>query len=553
MAVFTELRRRNVFKVALLYAVASWLVVWFVEALQANMTLPVWTETFALFMLAVGFPIALWFAWTYEITPVGLKKAVEVDQTQSIVYKTGQKLNAAVAVLLVLGILAVFGQRLLPKFEFILPGIPEGDAPMSSRSPVEIRSLTLSNGLKIIVWPDHDIPNVTMYTFVKAGARNEYPGITGVSHFFEHMMFLGTEDLPPKEFDRVMEAAGGANNAYTTADVTVYTDWFPRSAVETIFEIEGDRFENLKIDPDVFNSEREVVYSERRSSIDNNNFWKLAEQVQATAFLAHPYQFTVIGWPSDIESWTQEDLTNYYRTYYAPNNRVVVITGDITTRAAFGLAEEYFAPTPAQPPPPPIRTVEPEQTGVRRILVAAPAQTPLLQMAFHVENAAAPESLVMTLLLNILAEGDSSRLHQVLVEKQGLALSVDSHQDEGFDPGLAWLAMTLPPGGNPEEVERRVIGELQRVFNDGVSEDELTKAKNIVLSDYWRALSTIRGKASALGRFEVFHGNYEALFNLPTDVESVTTEDIRAVAGKVFRVSNMTVGVLQEPKPEGSR
>jgi zinc protease len=550
MALFSELRRRNVFKVALLYVIASWLVVWFVEALQARMTLPVWTETFALFMLAVGFPIALWFAWTYEITPVGLKKAVEVDQTQSIVYKTGQKLNAAVAVLLVLGILAVFGQRLLPKFEFILPGIPEGDAPLSSQSPQEIRSLTLENGLKVIVWPDHDIPNVALYTFVRAGARNEYPGITGVSHFFEHMMFLGTEDLPPKEFDRTMEAAGGANNAYTTTDVTVYTDWFPRSALETIFEIEGDRFENLKIDPAVFNSEREVVYSERRSSIDNNNFWKLGEQVQATAFLAHPYQFTVIGWPSDIESWTQDDLTSYYRTYYAPNNRTVVITGDITPQRAFGLAEKYFAPTSAQAPPPPIRTVEPEQMGVRRIVVEAPAQTPLLQMAFHMGRAADRDALVMTLLLNILTEGDSSRLHKLLVEEEQLVISVDSYQDEGFDPGLAWLAMTLPPGGDPDNVARRVIDALQRVINEGVSEAELTKAKNLVLADHWRGLATINGKARALGTFEVFHGDYEKLFALPDTVESITTEDISSVAGTVFRVNNMTVGVLHEPTPE---
>ena len=155
--------------------------------------MPVWTGTFVLAVLAVGFPVALLFAWTYEITPTGLKKAVDVDQTQSIVYKTGQKLNAAVAVFLVLGVLAVFGQRLLPKFEFLVPGVPEGDAPVSALAPADIRSLTLDNGLKIIVWPDHDIPNVVMYTYVRAGGRNEYPGITGVSHFFEHMMFNGTD------------------------------------------------------------------------------------------------------------------------------------------------------------------------------------------------------------------------------------------------------------------------------------------------------------------------------------------------------------------------
>ena len=552
MALFAELRRRNVFKVALLYAVASWLIVWFVGAIQSEVALPAWTETFVLFLVAIGFPVSLQFAWTYEFTPGGLKKAIDVEQTQSIVYKTGQKLNAAVAVLLVLGILAVFGQRLLPKFEFLVPGVPAGDAPMSARAPAEIRSLVLDNGLKIIVWPDHDIPNVVMYNFVRAGGRNEYPGITGLSHFFEHMMFLGTSNRAPGEFDSTMEAAGGANNAYTSADVTVYQDWFPRSALETIFDLEADRLQNLTTVAEVVESEREVVYSERRSSVDNNNFWKLAEQVGATAFVAHPYQFPVIGWPSDIESWTQDDLINYYRSYYAPNNRTMVITGDVTPGEIFRLAEEYFAAAPAQEPPPAIRTVEPEQQGVRRVEVEAAAQTPLLHMAFHSGSAADRESLPMSLLLSILSDGESSRLHRALVEDEGLAISVGGHLDEGFDPGLTYFYLTLPPGGDPAVVERRVLAELLRAADDGVTEAELAKARNIMLADYWRGLATIDGKAEILGQYEVFHGNYEKLFNLPAALEAVTTNDLRHVAAKVFRARNMTVGVLRSAEIEGA-
>ncbi len=553
MAIFAELRRRNVFKVALLFAVASWLVVWLLDDLQGRVSLPVWTETFVYFLIVVGFPLALLFAWTYEITPAGLKKAADVDQTQSLVFKTGQKLNAAVAVLLVLGALAVVGERLLPTFEFLVPGVPEGEAPMANTTPPEIRSLALDNGLKIIVWPDHDIPNVVMYTFVRAGGRNEYPGITGVSHFFEHMMFLGTEKRAPGEFDTAMEAAGGDNNAYTSSDVTVYEDWFPRSALETIFELEGDRFENLAIVPDVFESERKVVYSERRSGVDNSNFRKLHEQVQATAYVAHPYQFTVIGWPSDIESWTQEDLVTYYRTYYAPNNRTVVVTGDATPDKIFRLAEEYFAPTPAQEPPPPVRTIEPEQLGPRHLVVEAPAQTPMLHLAFHAADAVAPETLSMNLLLNILVGGESSRLHQLFVENEGLAISVGGYQDEGFDPGLVYFYLTLPPGGDPAELERRMLDELTRIAAEGVTDAELSKARNIVLADFWRGLATIDGKASALGNYAVFHGNYEKLFRLPVEMETVSAEDLRAVATKVFRVNNMTVGVLRAPAAEGSQ
>ncbi len=550
MALFFELRRRNVFKVALLYAVASWLIVWFVGAIQPEVSLPSWTDTFTYFVLIVGYPVALWFAWTYEITPVGLKKAVEVDQTQSIVYKTGQKLNAAVAVLVVLGVLAVFGQRLLPTFQFPFVGIPEGDPPASDKAPSEIRSLTLDNGLKIIVWPDHDIPNVVMYNYVRAGGRNEYPGITGVSHFFEHMMFLGTENLAPGEFDTVMEAAGGRNNAYTSSDVTVYQDWFPRSALQTIFEIEADRFENLQLFSDTVESEREVVYSERRSSVDNNNIGKLFEQMLATAYVAHPYQFPVIGWPSDIESWTVQDLQDYYQTYYAPNNRTIVIVGDVTTEEIFGLADQYFAPIPAQEPPPPIRTVEPKQEGTRRIIVEAPAQAPLLHIAFHGPAAADPQSLHVNLLLNILVTGGSSRLHQSLVEDDNIALSVDGFQLEGFDPGLVYFYATLPPDADVVQVEARLFEELQHVIDDGISDAELSKARNIMLADFWREMATIDGKASTLGEFEVFYGGYESLFDLPETLEAITPDDLQAAAAAIFDDDNMTVGVLRSPDEE---
>jgi len=320
MALFSELRRRNVLKVALLYALASLLILWVLGGTLLWLGAPQWANEFVLLVLAIGFPVALIFAWAYEITPAGLKRSLDVDQTQSIVYKTGQKLNAAMSVLAVLGVLALVGQRLLPTFEFpaIIEPIllaPVYEAPENESVPQEIRAYTLDNGLRIIVWPDHDIPNVVMYNFVRAGGRNEYPGITGLSHFFEHMMFNGTDRRAQGEFDETMEAAGGANNAYTSKDLTVYQDWFPRSALETIFDLEGDRLENLAIDPDVVESERGVVYSERRLRYDNDNFGRLYLEMNATAFSAHPYQFPVIGWASDVENWTQQDLGDYFRTY----------------------------------------------------------------------------------------------------------------------------------------------------------------------------------------------------------------------------------------------
>ena len=550
MAFLTELRRRNVLKVAFLYVVAAALLFWLAVVVQTQLELPWWSSRLVAGVLILGFPVALVFAWAYEITPSGLRKAVDVDQTQSIVFKTGQKLNAALAVMVVLGAVAMVADRLLPELAVVPPPpVPERvfDKPKGDNVPAEIRSFTLDNGLKIIVWPDHDIPNVVMYNFVRAGGRNEYPGITGIAHFFEHMMFNGTDNLAPKEFDRVMEAAGGANNAYTSNDVTVYQDWFPRSALETIFELESDRLANLAIVPDVVESERGVVMSERRSRVDNDNFFKLYEQMNATAYVAHPYQFPVIGWPSDIAAWTQQDLENFYRTYYAPNNYTMVFAGDVTPDQVYTLADEYFAGIPTQKPPAAVRTVEPEQQGARRLTIETAAQTPLLHMAFHAGSATDPETLPLELLLNILVGGESSRLHRLLVEERQLAVSVNGFQSAGFDPGLAYFYLTLPPGADAAAVEAAIMAVLDDVATNGVTDAELAKARNIMLADYWREIATIDGKASELGNYEVFNGSYEKLFNLPSSLEAIDNDTIIAVAARVFRRGNTTIGVLQAP------
>jgi len=413
----------------------------------------------------------------------------------------------------------------------------------------EIRTKTLANGLKVIVWPDHDIPNVALYNWFEVGARNERPGITGLSHFFEHMMFNGSKRYGPGEFDQVMEANGGANNAFTSSDVTVYQDWFPRTALEVIFDLEADRIANLAFDKEVIESERGVVYSERRLRVDNSNMGQLYEQTQATAFVAHPYQFPVIGWPSDIESWSHEDLVDYFKTYYAPNNGNLIVVGDVTPEEVFALAEEYLEPIPAQDPPKPVRTKEPEQLGERRIVIEKEAQVPLIVMAYHIGAADDPEAPALQLLLSILADGDSSRLHQRLVEQEQAAISVGSAQDEGFDPGLAWLRATVSEKADPAKVEALIDEELKKVIESGITDAELQKAKNIFLSGFWRNMQTINGKAYALGNYEVFHGDYRKLFEAPAIYDAVTKEQLQQVAKKVFRPTNRTIGVLKPVPP----
>ncbi|WP_224248553.1 M16 family metallopeptidase [Hyalangium gracile] len=419
-----------------------------------------------------------------------------------------------------------------------------------------IETRTLKNGLKIIVWPDQDIPNVSLYNFFRVGSRNERPGITGLSHFFEHMMFNGAKKFGPGQFDVVMEAAGGSNNASTSEDLTIYMDWFPRSALETIFELEGDRLAHLSFDAKSIESERGVVYSERRSVVDNDNMGALSEQVQATAFVAHPYQFTVIGWPSDIESWRLEDLQRFFQTYYAPNNATLVVAGAVTPAEIFALAEKHLGSIPAQPPPEPVRTKEPEQQGERRVLVRRAAQSPLLEVAYHGMDAKDPDLPALKLLLHILAEGESSRLHRRLVEEEQVAIHITQMFSLTFDPSLVWFIVDMPPGVDVARVEKLLGEELEKVRTQGVTDAELRKAKNITVASFWRGMETNSSRAYHLGTYELFLGDWRQLFEVPTRYEQVTREQLRKVAQRILNPDHRTVGVLlptEEPPAPASK
>jgi zinc protease len=284
--------------------------------------------------------------------------------------------------------------------------------------------------------------------------------------------------------------------------------------------------------------------SERRSTTDDQNAWFLVEQMQATAFVAHPYQNPVIGWPSDIESWTIEDLERYHRTYYAPNNTTLVIVGDVDPDEVFALAERYFGPIPAQLPPPPVRTVEPPQAGQRRVEVRRPGQTTYLYVAFHTTPKRHPDTLALRMLMDILATGESSRLYRRLVDEDQTAIAARGAVDAEFDPGLSWILLTLPAGADADAVEETLFEELGRIASDGVDPAELDKVRNIHLADFWRTLATIDGKADLIGDHAVFHGDWREALTLADRIEAVTPEQIRRIAGETFRRQNSTVGIV---------
>ena len=409
---------------------------------------------------------------------------------------------------------------------------------------LNVRKHTLANGMSVIIHEDHDIPNVALYLFFKVGSRNERPGITGLSHFFEHMMFNGARKYGPKQFDFFMENAGGNNNAYTSHDLTVYQDWFPRTALPLIFELEADRLRDLAFDPKIIESERGVVYSERRTAIDNNPPGALNEQMMAAAFTAHPYHWPVLGWPSDIEGWTMADLKQYWSMGYAPNNCILVVAGDVTESEILSLAKKHLEPIARRSVPPPLKTIEPAQVGERRVLLEKPAQLPMVLMAYHTVESKHPDNNVLTVLDSILTDGRSSRLYRRLVEQDQVALNVGAQAMQALDPGL-WFVQVQPSAGiDPAKAEKAVYEELERLGKEPVTGTELETAKNQILAKFYRDMKTIAGKANFIGNFEIYQGDAGKISEYPAIIQRVTAADIQRVATKYLNARNRTVATL---------
>src|SRR6202163_2048978 len=403
---------------------------------------------------------------------------------------------------------------------------------------------TLKNGMKVLVQTDHSIPNVALYIFYRIGSRNERPGTTGISHFFEHMMFNGAKKYGPGELDKAMEANGGSNNAYTSQNVTVYQDWFPRSAMPLIFDIEADRIQNLNFDPQKIESERGVVASERRSSVDNDNGGLLYKQLWASAFIPHPYQWPVVGWMSDIEHWTIDDLKRHFAMGYSPSNATMVVVGDVTPEEVFQLCEKTIEPIPSHAPPPSVTTVAPPQMGERRLVVHKQAELPLLMIGYHVPQTNHADFYANNILRTVLFQGESSRMYQRLVDKDQIALDVSSSVQPAFDPTLAIIVAQPKQGVDPQKCEKAIYEGLERAKTTAITDRELEKAKNIRLMEFYHQMRTINGRANTIGTYEVFSGDYKRLFDAAKHYAAVTKEDVQRVAKAYFGANNRTVATL---------
>lgn len=408
--------------------------------------------------------------------------------------------------------------------------------------PVE--EATLGNGLKIRLIPNREVPTVSLYTFFRVGSRNERPGITGISHLFEHMMFNGAKRYGPKEFDHVLESHGGHSNAYTSNDVTVYYDDFASEALDKVLDLESDRMRSLALSPKMLKSEREVVKEERRLRVDNEVTGRMDEELATLVYKAHPYRWPVIGWMKDIENISQPDCVAYFRTYYAPNNATLFLAGDFDPKAALKQIRRYYGDIPKGPPAPPVIDAEPEQIGERRAEVRHPAQAPSLMVGYRGPPSTDEDTRVLDVLQYILSVGDGSRLVRELVYQQELAVGVSLDWTWRFDPGTVMFYLELKPGADAQRAERALFEQIDRVCQDGVTDRELQKAKNNLRSHLWRELSTNSGRAHALGTYELFLGTWREGLTLADRYQKITAKQVQAAARRYLAPQKRSIVTL---------
>jgi len=409
----------------------------------------------------------------------------------------------------------------------------------------------LDNGLTVILREAHTVPIVSSWIFYRVGSRNEASGMTGASHWVEHMMFKGTPRFPKGELDKLVARNGGAFNAFTSADYTCYFESLPADKLDLALQIESDRMTNALFDLNECELERTVVISEREG-LENFPEFLLAEEVTAAAFKVHPYHHEVIGWKSDLRAMQRDQLYTHYRTYYAPNNAILVVVGDFETEQALARVEELFGHIPPVGNIPAVAAEEPPQQGERRLKVRRMGPTSYVQAAFHVPESTHPDVPAL-IVLNAVFSGAkpmslmrpktsnrSARLYRALVETE-LASSATSDFSLTIDPGLFTFEVTVRPERTAEEVEHVLLREINRIIEEGVTDTELEKARKQTRAQLAYTIESIANQAYWLGFFELLD-SFERLEHFEERIAAVTKEQVQDVAARYLHEDNRTIG-----------
>ena len=432
---------------------------------------------------------------------------------------------------------------LLLLLALVAAGSP-GTAAEPPRAAARVLAVTLDNGLRVLLLEDHRSPIVSLQLWYRVGSRNEARGATGIAHFLEHLMFRGTPTNPPGAYARIVERNGGQDNAFTSQDVTSYYVDIAADRLDLVLALEADRMHNLTLDPKIVDSEREVVIEERRTRTEDDPGGALGEEVSALAFRAHPYGQPIIGWMIDIRRITREEIAAFYKTYYAPDNALLVAAGDFKAEAVLEKIKAAFGPIPRGPEPPKVLAVEPEQSSERRLTVQRPAELPIVYVGYPVPNHTSPDAAAFEVLSTVLSGGRSSRLYRHLVYERQLALEAGGDYSYfSFDPNLFWFYATPLPGQTPQTLEKELLAEMEQLRKEPVGEEELQRAKNQIESGFVFQEDSVHRRAALLARFELI-GGYALKDQYLDKIRAVSAADLQRVAKQYFGEDKKNVGIL---------
>lgn len=410
-----------------------------------------------------------------------------------------------------------------------------------------VRESHLENGLKILTIENPVSPTASLQVWYRVGSRNEATGITGVSHIFEHMMFKGTEKYPTGVFDRIIQENGMSNNAFTSHDFTAYFENMASDRLEIAFDLESDRMQGLLLDPEQFESEISVIRNERRQTVEDPPFGLISEEVEAAVFQVHPYRWPVIGWMSDLESITLEQVKRYYGVYYRPNNAILVVAGDVTHDRVVDLAQRYFGPIPAGPALPEVAVKDPEQRGERIVTVRKDVQLPGLIVAYRAPESTHADAPALNVAEYILFRGRSSRLYQRLIYRESLATDLSGGFYVRRDPSVFFVRAAAQPGVEIERLRAAILETVESLATSPPTAKEMEKARNQLDADFVFAQEHNFELAQQLGAEEC-RSSWRDAFNFHDACIAATAEDVARAAAGAFKERSRTTGYLI---PEG--
>jgi zinc protease len=407
---------------------------------------------------------------------------------------------------------------------------------------LQITPHNLANGLQVLLYEDHSAPVVNVQLWYHVGSKDEKKGRSGFAHLFEHIMFKGSENIPLEGFKNLISSVGGRYNGTTDFDRTLYFETIPANYLERILWMEADRMRALDVSEENFKSERDVVKEERRLRVDNPPFGRLFGVVLDKTYTTHPYRILPIGSMADLDAATLQDVRDFHSTYYVPNNATVVISGDFDPAQTMKWVETYFGPIPQGKPIPRDIPKEPAQTAERRTTDYHPnTPLPAVMFIYHVPQAGHPETYALEVASNILSGGESSRLYKRMVYDKQMALQAGGQTVLLEDPGVFFFFSILQSGQKPEDAEKELQAEVDRLKSEPVSAEELAKARNQLIAGLIFGRQTDEDKASAIGYAAVILGDVSLVNRQLALYQKVTAEDVQHAARAYFGSENRTV------------